>query len=220
MNILVVVPHPDDEVLGFGGVIQKHVASGDKVFVDFITEIRTKRLEEQFKQFPEVGRKLGYVGRLHQTFLTDAALRTNIHHLETEIDRLKPDVLYSVFGGDNHQDHRYIFDLVRIATRVWSNFLVKKIYLGEILSSTDQSPRLPQFAFLPTMYVPLLKDEVEKKIKCMEIYQDEIQEWPHPRSKRGVMNLAERRGSECRYSYAEAFVTLRDVNLFVNPKQS
>lgn len=37
MNILVVVPHPDDESIGMGGTILKHFADGDDVFVLFLT---------------------------------------------------------------------------------------------------------------------------------------------------------------------------------------
>lgn len=37
MNVLVVVPHPDDESIGMGGTILKHFADGDDVFVLFLT---------------------------------------------------------------------------------------------------------------------------------------------------------------------------------------
>lgn len=211
MNVMIVVPHPDDEVLGFGGVIQKHVKNGDNVMVYFMTEIRSSRVDIQFRQFPKVSKELGYTGKVYNTLLNETNLTLNVKRLEDEIELFKPDILYSVFGGDNHQDHEYIFKVIRIATRVWSNFLIKKIYLGEILSSTDQSPKLPQFAFIPTYYVPLTKDEVNKKVECMKYYQAEIQSWPHPRSERGLTNLAERRGSECRHNYAESFVILRDI---------
>lgn len=211
MNVMIVVPHPDDEVLGFGGVIQKHVKSGDGVLVYFLTEIKTNRLETQFKQFPEVAEMLGYKGKVYNTLLNEANFVLNVKRLEEEIESFKPDILYSVFGGDNHQDHEYIFKVIRIATRVWSNFLIKKLYVGEILSSTDQSPKLPQYAFIPTYYVPLTKEEVKKKIACMKHYQSEIQKWPHPRSEKGLINLAEKRGSDCGNEFAESFMVLRDI---------
>ena len=40
---------------------------------------------------------------------------------------------------------------------------------------------------------------------------DELREWPHPRSERAVKNLAEFRGSEVGLKAAEAFILVRDV---------
>ena len=37
MKILVFAPHPDDEVLGCGGVMAKHAAEGDEVYVCIAT---------------------------------------------------------------------------------------------------------------------------------------------------------------------------------------
>ena len=211
MNVMIVVPHPDDEVLGFGGVIQKHKKAGDKVFVNFMAEIRSPRLEKQYSQSPMIGKKLVNVSEFQEVKLTDDEFLPNVVRLEDDITEFKPDIIYTVFGGDNHQDHEYIFKMIRVATRIWGPFLVKKIYLGEVLSSTDQAPRLSQHAFIPTYYVPLTKKEVNKKIECMKRYSGEIQKWPHPRSEKGIFNLAERRGSECGCEYAESFMILRHI---------
>ena len=32
-NILIIAPHPDDEVLGCGGIMAKYASSGNKVYV-------------------------------------------------------------------------------------------------------------------------------------------------------------------------------------------
>ena len=129
MNVMIVVPHPDDEVLGFGGVIQKHKKAGDKVFVNFMAEIRSPRLEKQYSQSPMIGKKLGYVSEFQEVKLTDDEFLPNVVRLEDDITEFKPDIIYTVFGGDNHQDHEYIFKMIRVATRIWGPFLVKKIYL-------------------------------------------------------------------------------------------
>lgn len=211
MKVMIVVPHPDDEVLAFGGLIQKHVEEGDEVFVNFMSATHNDRMEKQYNQFPEVGKILGYKGKFDKIIMDDTNFRTNVGLLENSIQKFKPDLFATVFCGDNHQDHEYVFKMVRVATRVYAPFLVKKIISGETLSSTDQSPRLPPFAFIPNMYVPLHKDQVQKKIKAMDTYDSETMEWPHPRSPRGIMNLAEKRGSECKHSYAEAFMILRHI---------
>jgi len=213
MNVMIVVPHPDDEVLGFGGIIQKHVKRNDNVFVYFMADISmSPRTQKQVDQFPQVAEKLGCFGKACNTFITERNFVPNVRILEDEIHNFKPDVLYSVFNGDNHQDHEYMFKVLRIATRVYAPFLVKKIYLGEILSSTDQSPKLPEYTFIPNHYVPLSIDEIMTKTECLEYYTDEIQQWPHPRSKKGILNLAEKRGSECGQLYAESFITLRNID--------
>ena len=46
-SILVIAAHPDDEVLGCGGTIVKHIQNGDEVHVLIIAEGVTSRDEER-----------------------------------------------------------------------------------------------------------------------------------------------------------------------------
>lgn len=213
MNVMVIAPHPDDELLAFGGVMQKHVKKNDNVFVYFMDNISDSPQEQkQVSQFPRIVETIGCFGKACDTQMDEKNFEPNVRILEDEIHAYRPDIVYSVFGGDNHQDHEYIFKVLRVATRIYAPFLVKKIYLGETLSSTDQAPRLLQHTFIPNHYVPLTLEQVSTKAKCLEYYTDEIHQWPHPRSKKGILNLAEKRGSECVQNYAEAFMTLRSID--------
>ena len=43
-NILVVAAHPDDEVLGCGGTLAKHISLGDYVKIVFLSDGETQRM--------------------------------------------------------------------------------------------------------------------------------------------------------------------------------
>ena len=47
MNILVVAAHPDDEILGLGGTLLKHVQNKDKVFTIILSQGRTNKLNDK-----------------------------------------------------------------------------------------------------------------------------------------------------------------------------
>jgi len=48
MKVLVIAPHPDDEVLGCGGTIKKHTKKGDDVFLCIATKAYTPDWAEEF----------------------------------------------------------------------------------------------------------------------------------------------------------------------------
>ena len=38
MNILIIAPHPDDEILGCGGTILKHIKNNDNIYLCIMTK--------------------------------------------------------------------------------------------------------------------------------------------------------------------------------------
>ena len=48
MRVLVVAPHPDDEIIGVGGTIAKRVKSGDEVYVCVVTKGIEPLFEKDF----------------------------------------------------------------------------------------------------------------------------------------------------------------------------
>jgi hypothetical protein len=52
---------------------------------------------------------------------------------------------------------------------------------------------------------------IDTKIEAMEIYEDEVRPWPHPRSLEALRTIARRWGSVCGLDYAEAFELVRSV---------
>ena len=59
--------------------------------------------------------------------------------------------------------------------------------------------------FNPNTFFGVEASHIEKKIKALQIYENVVREHPHPRSERAIVSLAEYRGSQCGYDYAEAF---------------
>ena len=70
-KIFVVAAHPDDEVLGCGGTLLKHISNGDKVYVLFVSEgvsgryknIKEKNCLNEIAKREEMAKKAAKIGR-------------------------------------------------------------------------------------------------------------------------------------------------------------
>lgn len=216
-KVLIIAAHMDDEVLGCGGAIQKHKNAGSDITVVFIAHRvynhsfdRAKNLIEQkhalkAKSFLKYDR--GIFLDLKDERL-DASVQDIIMPLEKIVKEIRPELVYVPFRGDNNQDHRAVFDAARVALRPAATPFVKEVNMYEVPSSTEQSPPLAENAFLPNLYIDL-KPYFSRKLKALMCYETEKRRYPHPRSGKAVKILAQKRGTEIGYHYAEAFVTIR-----------
>jgi LmbE family N-acetylglucosaminyl deacetylase len=211
---LVVVPHPDDEVLGFGGTISKLVQSSWNVDVIFTTvpDEPNARYFAQRQAIPLAAKVLGYkFVELQFKAREIYPLNSIIDFFESIIASYNPNILYIPHPNDTHQDHKNLFEVLRIATRVNGSAFIKKVLCGEIISSTDTSISLTN-RFNPNSYETLSKQDVDSKIEALSKYEHEMREFPHPRSQQGMSIHANKRGMECNAQFAEAFQVLRWVN--------
>lgn len=218
LKVLVIAPHMDDEVLGCGGTIARHVQAGDSVSVVFAAHrVYGHRYDEQANRTEREAalRAKTALGYDDARFLDlpderlDGHVQDILIPLEAAYDEIRPDVVYACFYGDNNQDHRGVFDAVRILIRPWSAHPPKRVLLYEVPSSTDQSPPIPSEAFLPNFYVNVTST-IGAKVEALGFYEREKRAFPHPRSEKGVRVYAEKRGMECGFEYAEAFMLMRD----------
>ena len=85
---------------------------------------------------------------------------------------------------------------------------IKRVYFGETLSSSEYA--FHKNRFQPNTYFDISK-YLEKKLSILNLYKEELRDWPHPRSLRAVKNLAEIRGCEVGLKAAEAFILVRDI---------
>lgn len=221
-KILIITAHPDDEVLGCGGIIAKYAESkeiytailGEGISSRYVQreEVEKKELLDLQRQSREAGKFLGvkesfFFDLSDNQFDTVPFLKI-VKKIEEVINKIKPAIVYTHHIGDLNIDHRIIFQAVLTATRPFENCSVRGLYSFEVPSSTDWSFQKIDKPFLPNVYEDISLT-IEKKIKAMEIYQTEIREFPHPRSPKGLTILAQKRGMEAGLKYAEAFELIR-----------
>lgn len=213
-TVSIVVPHGDDEVLAFGGVIQKHVKNGDNVDVIFARKAIDDRTKVQVENIKDAHKVLGYRNHINMGFseieMSHEPLKF-FRSLEGILNNTKPDIVYTMFWADIHQDHKIVFDWVCRAVRPHGPLKVKEFYVGETPSSTDQRPYIIGDNFKPNYYVQISEEELNTKVKALECYLTENCKYPHPRSSEGIISKAKIRGQECNSFYAEAFMCLRHI---------
>lgn len=209
----------DDEVLGVGGTIAKHVDEGDEVYVCFIAHRVYEHKFDEKKNKIEVQCALKAKDILKYKevkFLNlnderlDICIQDILIPLEDYVNKIKPEIVYVSHRGDINQDHKAVFQASMIALRPTSNKNIKRILSYEVPSSTEQSPNFNELAFLPNFYINIEK-YLKTKVKALNYYQNEKREFPHMRSDEGLKVLAMKRGGEIGFKAAEAFIVIRDT---------
>lgn len=215
-SILVLAAHPDDEVLGCGGTIARHVAAGDQVHVAILAQGLYSRGEPTAEQVSglhaaaERANGLLGVSSLSLFDYPDNSMDTVARLAVTQtIEQLvaehRPRTVYSHWIGDVNIDHRRIHEAVVAACRPQPGHPVESLLFFEVASSTEWQPPGSAPAFQPNWFVDIAAT-LDTKLAALAAYQAELRDWPHPRSLRGVEHLARWRGSTIGCEAAEAFV--------------
>ncbi len=221
-KILVVAAHPDDEALGAGGTILKHVAENDQVSVLILSDGELSRgtgtsadVEKRRTNAKAAAKLLGardlFLEKLPDNAFDSVPLLSIAKIVETYVSKIKPDIIYTHHGGDLNVDHRLAFQAVITACRPQPGFFVKKILSFEVPSSTEWNAGNAHKLFAPNFYNDIGKT-IDVKIEALQPYKDEMRAYPHPRSFDGVRLLAKYRGMTVGYEYAEAFEIVRELN--------
>lgn len=219
-KVFVVAAHPDDEVLGCGGTLLKHIYKGDKVYILFVSEGVTGRYKanEISKSKKEIlkregmARKAAKIGKFQIVdFLNLKNLNLNNypHNYLTNIivkyfKKYKPDIVYTHYEHDLNIDHYYTFFSTFVASRPNNDFHIKKLLSFEIPSSTDWGINNNGRFFNPNYFVDISK-VVKKKEKLLNQYKFELRKAPHSRSIKNINSLSIVRGGIVGVNNAEAF---------------
>ena len=222
-NILVIAAHADDEALGCGGTIAKHIAKGDSVHVVFLTDGVGSRTSDQSCATDAAARSVSSLSALKVLGVTEDAITgfsfpdnamdsvprlEVVKAIESVISQVQPEVVYTHHAGDLNVDHRYAYEATMTACRPQPGFCVQEIYSYEVSSSTAWSGVSSGRHFVPTLYVNIAAFW-EQKERALIAYQEEMRAFPHARSIEAIKALAIFRGSQVGAPAAEAFVVER-----------
>lgn len=219
MKVLAIAPHPDDEILGIGGSLAKHIANGDEVYVCIVTKgvmpLFDKNYVEDLRQETLIAHQLLGVTR---TFFFDfpAVMLEDINRYEMNeqflniIQETEPDIVYIPHFGDMQKDHQIVAESAMVAIRPKYANRVKKVYAYETLSETEWNNPHCTNAFIPNVYQDIT-GYLDKKIEVMKCYHSQLLEFPNPRSLEAIEALARYRGSIVNVCAAEAFSLIREI---------
>jgi LmbE family N-acetylglucosaminyl deacetylase len=227
-RIMLVVAHPDDELLGLGASMHKLIKQfGCKIKVVILGEGITSRsdardvkkwkkeLATHKQNIKNAAKAIGYQEVKTYDFpdnrFDSVALLDLVKVIEKEKNDFKPEIIFTHHGGDTNVDHRQTFDAVITATRPMSHEVVKTIIAFETPSSTEwQAFNRPNY-FKPNLFLEVSKRDVDAKIKGMESYEFEKRKYPHPRSPKALEIQCQRNGVIVGKQYAEAFMLIRSI---------
>lgn len=225
-KILVVAAHPDDEVLGCGGAIARHVIDGDETHVVILAEGVTSRdparqreaRESELAALQKQARAAhGVLGTSSLNFhnfpdnrMDEVALLDVVKVVEAYLAEIQPDTVYCHGNTDLNVDHRIVCQAVLTATRPFPGQSVREVLAFEVLSASEWNfaDSLPGFA--PNYFLDI-SATLPQKIKAMAAYENELRDWPHPRSLQALEHQCRLHGSTIGVEAAERFQALRII---------
>ena len=223
-SILILVAHPDDEVLGCGGTIAKHAEIGANIHVAFLSDGVLSRTGKNNRQLDEIASRrlaaekacdiLGVntlsFGDMPDNRMDSLALLDIVKVVEKLILDHEPNAIYTHHAGDVNIDHCLTHKAAATACRPQSGHPVKTLLSFEVPSSTEWQLSGNSPIFAPNWFVDI-SDTLDQKLAALEAYASELRDWPHPRSRRGVEHLAHWRGATVGVNAAEAFMLGRQL---------
>lgn len=219
--VLVVAAHTDDEALGCGGTIARHVAEGDMVYAVFMADGVSSRTASDQADFARrmqaaenakviLGIKEHFYLGLPDNRMDSIPLIDVVQKLEPIIEKVKPNIVYTHHHGDLNVDHRITHQAVMTACRPLPGSSVRAMYAFEVMSSTEWATPT-QEPFLPNYFVDI-SAHLRIKNDALDAYQVEMRKAPHSRSMQHLSSLSSHRGQTVGVLAAEAFISIRVVH--------
>ena len=189
-KVLVIAPHPDDEILGCGGTMLKHVSQGNEVFVCIVTHAEPPIYPKDASLPVQAAAKkchqwMGVKDTFFLNYPTVMLEKVDRYKLNDSIlqviNQTEADVVYIPHFGDMQRDHQIVADACMVAVRPKYAHRVTEVYGYETMSETAWNIPNVQNEFIPNTFVDIT-DFLEGKIEAMKFYDSQLSPFPDARS--------------------------------------
>ena len=200
MKILVFGAHPDDMEIGMGGTIAKHTNKGDKVLMVVVTVPNQKevRKKESKNAARVLGAELKILDLNPEELVFDRKL---VREFDKIIESFKPDVIYTQWNNDSHQDHNFVANAAIASSR--KNEC--SVYMYEQTIPGGIGPN----GFRAQLYINI-SNEIELKLRSVEAHKSQLKlygnDWSY-----GIKARAQFRGYQINTKFAEAFEVIKEI---------
>jgi len=218
MTYLIVVAHPDDEVLGAGATMYKLAQEGHSVNVCILSgEVNARNHRPSTDELHEdVNSSMNILGvdKVIKGDFTNIEFNTVPHlklvqFIEKAIIETKAGVIFTHHPADLNNDHLHTSLACQAAVRLFQRGTdvtpLKELLFMEVPSATEWALNKGMNQFSPNTYIEVGEASVDKKIEALGQYRGVIRDYPHPRSNKALKGLAAYRGGQAGMVYAEAF---------------
>lgn len=219
-SILVISAHPDDETIGCGGTIAKHISQGDSVYALSFTDgvssrgshidqvaskgrVKASEMAAQLLGFSWISR-----GEYPDNMLDTIPILDLAKNIEAVKKKYSPDIIYTHSYADLNVDHRKVHEATLIAFRPQPKETWQEIRAYEVASSTEWGMQ----TFTPNLFINI-DDFIEIKKEALACYWMELRDIPHPRSISSIECINRVRGSQAGFNYSEAFEIIKSRGL-------
>jgi len=221
MRVLAIAVHPDDETLGCGGTLLKHVSAGDEIHWVIVTSAVQPLWSDDFiwrqrEQVEAVERAYPFTSLSWLKFpaaqLEQLPLNGIVGAIRDRVAAIRPEVVYIPNRSDAHSDHRVAFaaSMAVLKSFYLQSLGVRRVLACEAPSETDAAPALAENAFVPNLFVDV-SATFQRKMEIFRLFATEVHAGFGPRGESGVQAVARHRGAAVGLEYAEAFMTMMEI---------
>jgi LmbE family N-acetylglucosaminyl deacetylase len=208
MNVIAFGAHPDDIEIGMGGTIAKHANAGDRVVmvITVVPNNRQQRRREAERAADVLGAELMVLDIPPLGLGHTRSVIKRFDHVLTEV---VPDVIYTHWNSDSHQDHVAVSLATITAAR--DNNCALLMYEQTIPGG------IVPWGFRAQSYVDITA-YMHIKMQSIGMHKSQVRAngelWVQ-----GVKGRAMYRGYQVNAEYAEAFEVVKAIDVYFNREQ-